>query len=608
MKPLRIKDLYAGKPDAKDELACGNTDTFIKTYVVSEYFDIESLLYKDKCFITGFKGTGKTALLFYLDDQLQSADQNVCTSYIFFKDDYPEIKRQELQTISHRIVSSITIESGALLQSEDFEYIWRWLFFKRIISDNQDYNRNLFEDDDNWVAFENLMKRIKDPHNNTRMRIPKKIKMAVPIKNEQAGIEVAPELEINLGDPKNTNYSDFVSVIDEAEILFSSVKRTDIPYYIFVDELEAYYGDSDVFKRDLGLIRDLVFTVKRFNMVFQSNSHSNTKVICSVRSEILNAINRFIVTKELNKITSGFSVPLTWNYTNSNSYAHPLIQIILKRIASCSDNPEENALETYKSWFPEMISGIEPANYILNNSWCKPRDMVRFIMTAQNSIHQNDTAFTQAVFDSLAREYSEESLKEIVEELHALYTPAETDVILNCFTGYKTRFTYNELKERITQYYSGTILEKNLNNILTDLYRLGFLGNYMPATKSYHWQHKGDTQLILNDDWQLFIHYALHNVLSLRTKNDRAIDRKKKPKNGDQVLFTIERVLPHCALGHFSMYGKNYKGSIHVFEFSKHFDSFVWDLTKTAAEGDEINAIIQEYSDEFRCWQLIISE
>ena len=608
MNQLRIKDLYAGKPDAKDEIACGSSDIFIKTYVVSEFFDIDSLLNKDKCFITGFKGTGKTALLYYLDERLQTIDSNVCASYIFFKDDYPDIKRQELQNISHRIVSSITVESGALMQSEDFEYIWRWLFFKRIISDNNEYNRNLFVDDENWNAFEKTMKRIKDPINNSRVRIPKNIKLSLPIKNEQAGIEVAPELEINLGDSQNANYSIFIEVIDKAELLFSNVKKTDIPYYIFVDELEAYYGDSNVFKRDLGLIRDLVFTVKRFNMIFQNSSFNRTKVICSVRSEILNAINRYIVTKELNKITSGFSVPLTWNYTNSNSYAHPLIQIILKRIASCSEKPEEDFLSIYKKWFPEKVHGIEPANYILNNSWCKPRDMVRFIMAAQNSIHKNDIAFTQAVFDSLAREYSEESLKEIVEELHALYNPTETDTILNCFTGFKTRFSYNELKNRVSQYYSGSILEKNLNSTLADLYRLGFLGNYLPATKTFHWQHKGDPQLILNDDWQLFVHYALHSVLSLRTKNDRAMDRNKIIKRGDIVLFTVDRVLTNVALGHFSIHGKLSKGYIIISEFIKHQRNKTMDLSTIVAAGDEINAKLEWFNGKHHSWKLKIVE
>lgn len=40
-----------------------------------------------------------------------------------------------------------------------------------------------------------------------------------------------------------------INIVDECERLFKKLKRTDIPYYIFIDEMEAYYGDSDLFKR-----------------------------------------------------------------------------------------------------------------------------------------------------------------------------------------------------------------------------------------------------------------------------------------------------------------------------------------------------------------------
>ena len=133
------------------------------------------------------------------------------------------------------------------------------------------------------------------------------------------------------------------------------------------------------------MIRDLIFTVKRFNTIFAHTNMSRIKIICSVRSEILTAIQRFIVTKEINKVTSGFAVPLNWNYTNNNSYAHPIIQILLKRISVCSKAETTDSLQIYRQWFPEQIHGIEAASYILNNSWCKPRDMVRLIMVAQNS-------------------------------------------------------------------------------------------------------------------------------------------------------------------------------------------------------------------------------
>ena len=62
MNNVTIRDLYAGKPDAKDEINFDGVDNFIKTYVIAEHFNLDSLIEGTNCFITGFKGTGKTAL------------------------------------------------------------------------------------------------------------------------------------------------------------------------------------------------------------------------------------------------------------------------------------------------------------------------------------------------------------------------------------------------------------------------------------------------------------------------------------------------------------------------------------------------------------------
>ena len=125
--------------------------------------------------------------------------------------------------------------------------------------------------------------------------------------------------------------------------------------------------------------------VKRMNEMFRSISR-NTKVICSVRTEIINAISRFVISKEMNKVINGFEVPLVWNYNNTNSYQHPIIQILLKRIKYSIQDESAELGKIYKEWFPEKINDIEPANYILNTSWNKPRDIVRLISSAQSSI------------------------------------------------------------------------------------------------------------------------------------------------------------------------------------------------------------------------------
>ena len=79
LKNITIKEIYAGKPDAKDEINFEGLDNFIKTFVVADHFNIDSLINGTNCFITGFKGTGKTALLFYLDSMIKDKDLKLRT-------------------------------------------------------------------------------------------------------------------------------------------------------------------------------------------------------------------------------------------------------------------------------------------------------------------------------------------------------------------------------------------------------------------------------------------------------------------------------------------------------------------------------------------------
>ena len=608
MHEIKIKDIYAGKPDAKDEIDFGGLEEFIKTYVVAEHFNIESLISGTNCFITGFKGTGKTALLFYLDNKFKEIDESTCSSFIFFKEEFTDTKRSELESIARRILSSISVEKNALVDNQEFEYIWRWLLFKRIVSDNEEYNRGLFIDDENWEKFENVIGKIKSPNNKRKFTIPKKIKMAVPYVEPSTQSVITPEVEVDLQNTSDDNYLKFMEVIDEAERLLMNATRTDIPYYIFVDELEAYYGNISVFKRDLCLIRDLIFTVKRFNSNFSTINMKCTKIICSVRSEILTAISRFIVTKELNKVTAGFAVPLMWNYGNTSSYMHPIIQILLKRISVCEGCANPDYKKVYEKWLPENIHGIEPANYILNNSWCKPRDIVRLITTVQNSIYNSSKAFTQSVFDSIVKTYSEDSLTEIKEELRALYDTDQIDTIISCFMGYKTTFSVSQLIQLIKTYFQGSILETHFTQIIDDLYRLGFLGNFLPVSKTYRWQHKGDGRVILSEEWRLVVHYALHGALSLGGQQNYGLNRGELPEVGDVAQAIVKKIIKSFAIVEFRHYGKVYLGSIHISEFTKLGYGYIPNLKSITQVGDEYKVVLKEYDKKRESWKVEIIE
>lgn len=606
MKKISIKNIYAGKPDAKDEINFEGLSEFIRSFIVPNNCDLNSLMNGNYCFISGLKGTGKTALLFYLNNLIMEEDESACSSFIFFKEEFAEIKKDHYEKFTRMEISSISIAPETLVRNSDFEYIWRWLIFKRIIADHKRFSNNIFVEDENWNKFEKLLSKIKGPENIKKSHIPSKVKMAMPFK-EADGTSITPEVEVDLrNDNSDVEYSRFVEVIDEAEKVLAKTLRTDIPYNIFIDELEAYYGEPNIFKRDLYLIRDLVFTVKRINTVFTVAGMPNTKIICSIRTEIINAISRFIVTKELNKVTSGFEVPLKWNYENTNSYNHPIMQILLRRISMSEEENGEKISEEkiVKQWFPENIHGIVPASYILNNSWQKPRDIVRLIICAQNSIASMNHSFSQSVFNSMNRQYSIDSLTEIKEEMRALYTSEEIDEIINIFTGYRTIFSVKKLQKRIDKYFPESIMKKKFVLVMNDLFRLGFIGNCIPKQKMYHWHHKGEDRLIISDDWLIMIHQGLQSALSVAKRLDYTSSRKEAPEIGDIVIFEVDEIAKSFVNGNINHYGRLLPAYIHISQIA---DEYIKDINDYISE-ERFNTKLIGYHKQRKCWELSIMQ
>lgn len=487
---------------------------------------------------------------------------------------------------------------------------------KRIIDDNIANEYELFECNPEWTKFVSSINRIKGKSSHNRLSIPTKLKLAVSFIDPNTAITTKPEVELDFTNPDPKIYSMFINIIEDAEERFKQLTRTDIPYFIFIDELEAFYGDEKQFLRDLKMIRDLIITVKYINyLMLKLTTSTRTKIICSVRTEIINAINRRIVTKELNKTTSGFECPLVWNYTNTNSYRHSVIQILLRRIAmSCASKGicYKNEHQEYNEWFPEKIHDIEPANYILNNSWHKPRDIVRLIGAAKTCLENNRFAFTQAVFDSCFKKYSTESLNEIKEEMRALYTSDQIEDIMQCFNGYNAVFSYDELKERVQKYFPDSILNFKARTVLEDLYRLGLIGNYSPSLKKYRWQHKGDYGIVFTGSWKLMIHRALQSVLTASsTKEDNENEREYfKTLENQSLIGTTHSVVVKCAFPfglkvEFEYDYIKYLGFIHISMIKKYF---VKDIYSVANVGDTFIAKIMQYDESHNNYIMSIKD
>lgn len=508
MRETRIIDIYAGMPDAKDEINTGQADKFLASFIIPPELPVENMLNGRKFLVAGYKGVGKTSILYYLQNLAQERDPQACTSFLYFKSDIEELQKSNMDAIAKKLTATVDIRGEIQPNKVEFLHLWRWVFFRKIVNDCEENENGLFETDENWDKFVQLVNRISFTSEDKKVISLSSLSVSLQA-SQETGINVGANASFDRVSKNQDAYTKLIDIVNQCEQLYKKLVRTEIPYYIFVDEMEAYCGDMELFSRDLTLIRDMVFTIHRLN------SHQKVNIIAAIRNEIIYAMDRFIQTKEINKIIDGFSVPIKWSYSNTNSYEHPIINILMKRISVASGGTPQ----AFTTWFPAQVNGRDTVSYILDNGWNKPRDIVRFLTAAQNdSLHCHDAFFSQAVFDTLRKEYSKNSLAEIRQELQSLYTSEEIEMVMRLLRGGPRIVSPEQIRRASAKGSKARAFwDERRDDILEDFYRVGFWGNVNRTGSQYSWRwnHKGDTGVLTGNGWELAIHNALCSELSI---------------------------------------------------------------------------------------------
>lgn len=513
-KHLQIKDIYVGNIDAKDDFERKNLQ-FRENFYIPDGIDIKDFLNDDTIFIEGLKGTGKTALLYFLKNNVD--DNNAPNEIILFKSDYDDIKKEKLSNVNDNF---IRIDKDSDLNVNNFRYLWEFILLSKILKLNVDSNYSIYKKTD---SLEKLMKLVKEL---VKINTNKKSIMsdffnhfkAISLSTKYDEIQYALTLNFsNMKDKLILNDS-----IYECMNLFKHIneEQAEKTAYIFIDELEAYFERDEIFKRDLTLIRDLIFTVKDLSKVTFNSKVKNIKFICAVRSEILFNIESKITSKEINKAIYSFKYVLKWNYPYHNAINHPIIKIWLKRIETAEKNNGNifTLEQIYDKWFVKKVHDQSIEQYIIHRTWNKPRDIIRFMSSARN-VGAEETKYHATIFTNLNREYSKESWNELSEELNATFTKIEINQIKSLFTGFISPFNYKQIFNRAnsqSEITGSNFLTDNISKILETLFRVGVIGNLSKDKKNHRWNHKGDESLIIQDEnFLMEIHFALHNELTI---------------------------------------------------------------------------------------------
>lgn len=506
----QLKNIYLGSIDAKNELLNNSPEErqrFIEAFVPPPNLVVENYLSKDRYYILGLKGTGKTALLRYVAIKLED-EQDAFSSFVLFKTDIDEDFKKTFIKASR---TSLTETNAEDLDGDEFEAVWRWLIYRKLIADIDLNSLHIFQ---NTSAYEKFRSIVKSPAcDDERSGI---MKLIPNIRKGNIEISKDPKLGLDFDwDGTGKTRISFTRLVKEADEKFRELLPDSGRLNIFFDELELNHFNSKQYQRDSKLIRDLIVSVEKINAICKSQS-LNVCLYCAIRSEVQNSVSA--LGKEINKPLTDFGSEIHWHRTDLDEKSQPLLYIIDQRLRQAVPNkPGAAQVTVWQHFFPRLVKNRTPQEYILHHSWYRPRDVVRLLKAAQDQ-YPNETTFSYSVLNAIRKKYSTASWIEVTEELKTTYKADEIEAIKRLLYGFKKIFSLSELKKRIED-ISGLYAEipklmqtHKPEKILSDLYRAGVVGN-ISTDGRYRFSFRGDDEILL--EHKCVVHTALHAHLSV---------------------------------------------------------------------------------------------
>jgi hypothetical protein len=273
--------------------------------------------------------------------------------------------------------------------------------------------------------------------------------------------------------------------------------------YFFVDELviSNLNTKSDEYTARICLIRDLVRSCCHLNDVCVKNA-LDFHFICNLRPEIRTRLND--LDPEISKIMDGNDVFLSWD-------ADSLLEILTSKVVNGAPGIAEIDADKF---LPSTITfGSRTHDFIsflLNNSWYKPRDIIRFLK-AYAKVNPNHEAITEDGVKNCLNEYARISAVEIFEQISVHYSPA---VIAAIKSGI-TRKSYNNSVE-LADALKPKLNTTDASRLVEELYEVGVIGNVdtVNGRKRYFWSHRQEEHL--DGEMEVIVHPGLLNFFNVR--------------------------------------------------------------------------------------------
>ena len=517
---LNISDLTFGKTDAFNELKEFGPKWFVRAFFPYEKYEIDSFINGNSYYICGEKGTGKTALLRFLQCRLSDDPNNVIIP-IRFKTEFDVEDKKAMINIASNIKETTAEGVDDFRDDTDTVSVWQIYIINQLLEKCADSNAEyqVFEESMELSQLRQLLRILYPDHRN---KIVPKLKRGQLSVSANIMKVVDAQLQIEIGFEGSTSSISFNRVVKSTIAKFQRLKFLNNKVYILFDELELSVKSPKEHKRDIQLVRDLIIAIDRMNEICKLSGY-DIHTIASIRTEVIHSVHA--AGYEINKSIEDYGVILSWYQKGGDYRDNKLLKLVENKIVATE---EERGImdhgDIWERYFPETINGIETKKYILNYSWLHPRDIVRLMneVVRQSNL---ETKFTQEAFDRAMRSYSKKSWSEIAEGLILKYHNEDLETIKLILTNCEVPFTYAYLMQRIrslSEIYPD--IEKfyqknNLRNVLIDLFEFGVIGN---TGQRMVFKFMEDDDLAMTED--MIIHKPLRNFFCVKSRSKTRVD------------------------------------------------------------------------------------
>jgi hypothetical protein len=455
-----LSDLSIGEPIAENE-----SDS-VPDYYVSNIAYTETLRSKYSI-VVGRKGTGKTATLYALTEQLLADPRNhVCV----------------IKPVGYELEGLLDLLSQELSRAEKgylVESFWKFLLYTELAKSAYDW---LLGKPDFYVrspAEAELCEFVEEFKSQITPEFSIRLEAAVARLRE---IPTAPS-----SDGRRLRISELLhnEMLARLRILLGSVLENKAKVTVLVDNLDKAWNPNG----NLPLLSDLLFgllgasrrVAEEFGRDASGRSPVNLYFALFLRSDIYAAMVEFA--KERDKLPSRL---ITWN---DPILLRRVIEQRLMRSSADIELPQQ----VWERYFPTEVGGVPTWEYIGDRILPRPRDLIYLIKSAlQFAVSRGRTRVDQQDFKDGEKRYSRFALDSLIVE--AVVRIAAIEDLLLHFVQSAEVVTENDIGTRLA---AARIDKDQLETIIHWLGQLTFLG-YEVAPNRFEFLHdEQETRKIL---------------------------------------------------------------------------------------------------------------